>query len=234
LTPNHNTKGRRGGGIRARNTPRSKKGDSVGQYFGDAWSLAKRTANGLNEIRKLINIEEKIQAGTVSSTPDRTGNVYPLTQMAQGIDYANNRVGDSIKLQTIQFRAKVLLNGSATGTACRVLVVRDLFNIGGGDPTTAQILQDVASTFAPLSPMNWLLRDRFSVLCDETFDLSSGGNQCATFYWNVAHEGHVKYVGTTAAAASNGPGSLYLVAISDEATNTPALSVDFRVTFTDD
>jgi len=69
---------------------------AVGKYFGDAWSLAKRTATGLNEIRKLINVEEKvIQTDNASATFNTTGTVYSLSTVVQGTDY-DERVGNSI------------------------------------------------------------------------------------------------------------------------------------------
>jgi len=80
----------------ARTTQNRKTSGAVGEYFEDAWSLAKRTATGLNEIRKLINIEEKNLETLVSATAfDTNGTVYSISTVAQGTDYTQ-RVGDSI------------------------------------------------------------------------------------------------------------------------------------------
>ena len=66
----------------------NRKPDAVGEYFGDAWSLAKRTASGLNEIRKLINVEEKdLETVQASAGFDTTGTVYSLSTIAQGTDF---------------------------------------------------------------------------------------------------------------------------------------------------
>ena len=136
---------------RQRRRPRRNAGDSVGRYFGDAWSLAKRTAVGLNEIRKLINIEEKILETTGSSLIfDTTGIIQPISRIAQGLDYTN-RVGDSIKMQHIEVRGRIFKHATATSSVMRIMLVRDLDG-AGTIPTTGDILQTVGSSTAPLTP----------------------------------------------------------------------------------
>ncbi len=207
--------------------------DSVGKYFGDAWSLAKRTAVGLNEIRKLINIEEKdLETIQASVAFDTTGTIYSLSTVAQGTDY-NTRVGDSIKMQRITVRYRLFKNSSATASMCRVILFRDLDGYGTA-PTTADVLQTVGSATAPLTPPDFLNRKRFAIIRDELVDLNSTGDSSYSGVWDLAHEGHVLYLGTTAAAASNGKGSVYMLALSDEATNTPTIAFSARIVFTDD
>ncbi len=203
--------------------------DSVGKYFGDAWSLAKRTAVGLNEIRKLINIETKIIDTTLSpSSIDNSGTIVSLTSVAQGLDY-NNRIGDSIKLQRIQIRSKILMNTTSTGSVMRVILFRDLYQ-NGTAPTFTNLLGGAGT----LNPINWLLKDRFAILADELLFLSPNGQDGAVSEIDLQHEGHVKYIGTSSSSGSNGFGSVYLAALSDESTNLPQLSFHCRVTFTDD
>lgn len=214
---------------RGNRRPRQREGgDSVGKYFGDAWSLAKRTANGLNEIRKLINVEEKFFNVNTSFTIPTTGTINCLSQMGQGTDY-NNRIGDSLKIQKLVFRAKLLMNTASTGTIVRVLIIRDLFQ-QGVDPTFTNVLGGAN----PLNPKNFLLRDRFSILVDELIYLSNSGEDGCSLHYNIPHEGHIKYIGTTAAAASNGFGSLYLLTVADEATNVPTFTWNSSLYYTDD
>jgi hypothetical protein len=219
---------------RRRSRRQNNGGDSVGKYFGDAWSLAKRTANGLNEIRKLINIETKIiQTNTGSTVFGTTGVLVPISECAQGLDYINNRVGDSIKMQRIEIRGRIFKNAAATQTVTRILLVRDLDGFGTL-PTTNDILDSVGIASAPLTPYEYLNRKRFSILYDELLTVNNTGDSSAVFEVNVAHEGHILYLGTTAAAASDGKGSLYMLFISDEGTNTPSFNFFSRIYFTDD
>ena len=103
-----------GRGTGQRRSRRRNGGDSVGRYFGDAWSLAKRTAYGLNEIRKLINVEEKELVTTVTATAiNNTGVVSPISRIAQGTDYTQ-RIGNSIKMQRIEVRCRLFQHAAAT------------------------------------------------------------------------------------------------------------------------
>lgn len=212
---------------------RASKGDSVGQYASDAWSLAKRTATGLNEIRKLINIETKVLDTIKTSTVvNTTGSIICVSEIAQGLDF-NNRVGDSIKIQHIECRVRLYQNTGATETTMRAVCFRDLDGYGTA-VATSDFFETVGVVSAPLSPYKWLNRDRFSILYDELVTFNSTGNQVEEIVLSMPHAGHVKYLGTTAAAASDGKGSIYWVFLSDEATNTPSYALYSRITFTDD
>ncbi len=203
--------------------------DSVGRFVGDAWSLAKRTALGLNEIRKLINIETKVIDTTLSPTSiDNSGVIVSLTSVGQGINYTE-RIGDSIKLQRIVIRSKLLMNTTSTGTVVRIILFRDLMQAGSA-PSFTNLLGGSGT----LNPVNYLLKDRFAILADELLFLSQNGQDGAVSEIDLPHEGHVKYIGTSSSSASNGFGSVYIAAVSDEATNLPQLSFHCRVTFTDD
>jgi hypothetical protein len=190
--------------------------------------LAKRTASGLNEIRKLINIETKFHRVAAGPTVSTTGQVAALSNIAQGLNYTD-RVGDSIKLQSIEARFKCIMNTASNGTALRILILRDLYQ-QGVDPTLAQVLEQTG----PLEPRNFLLRDRFSILVDELVYMSNAGDTGTVLEYHIPHEGHIKYIGTTAASASNGFGSLYLMMVSDEGTNIPTVSYNIDFYYTDD
>lgn len=219
-------------GNRQRGRPSRNKGDSVGAYFGDAWSLAKRTASGLNEIRKLINIEEKqLEFSQASVAFDTNGTVFPVSQIVQGLNYTE-RVGDSLKIQRIEFNYRVFKNASATNSVVRILLVRDL-DCQGATPAVADIIANTASGLAPLSPYKFLNRKRFSILYDN-MSVVSTSDLAFVDRMAMAHEGHILYLGTAANAASQGKGSLFVVAVSDEATNTPTIQFTNRITFTDD
>jgi hypothetical protein len=208
--------------------------DSLGRYAGDAWSLAKRTAVGLNEIRKLINVEEKILDSNLSTTTiSYSGLVSSISTFAQGLDY-NARIGDSIKLQHIRVSIYAQVAAGSLSSALRIIILRDLFQQGTA-PTASQILQNVGAADAINQPRNWLLRDRFSFLHDEVYELSNtAGNASYCITLDMPHEGHVKYIGSTGVAASNGFGSVYILYVSNENVNLPAIQHFSRIIFTDD
>jgi hypothetical protein len=209
--------------------------EAVGKYAGDAWSLAKRTAAGLNEIRRLINVETKFIDTTWTQTTSTTGNVSALSAIAQGLT-STTRVGDSIKLQHIEVRGKVTVNAAATNSIIRICVVRDLDGYGT-PPTNSQIFQLNANVSAPLSAPKFQNRNRFSILYDDVVTVQSvlsQGTSTYPFYYSSAHAGHCLYLGTDATDASNGKGTVYIVTVSDETVNLPSVSSYTRILFTDD
>jgi hypothetical protein len=198
--------------------------------------LAKRTAYGLNEIRKLINIETKFVDTGSSGSVDYSGTMLCVSQLAQGLT-STDRVGDSIKLQTIELRLLLAASATSTNTIVRVIMFRDLDGAGTA-PTPANVLETVGSSHAPLSPYKFNRRDRFGLLFDEVVTLQSvlaTGLSSTVIAWKVPHEGHVKYLGTTAASASDGKGSVYLLLVSDlTASNLPTFRSYARLEYTDD
>ncbi len=209
--------------------------EAVGQYAGDAYNLAKRTWRGLNEILKFINIEEKYNDTAVNLNPDQNGALTCVSQLAQGTTM-NTRVGNSVKVQRLEILGRVACNSSVTTySVLRIMVIRDMEGQGTA-PVGSDVLESVGTSAAPRQPYDWLNRKRFSILHDEIIVLTaiSGSNIAQTFNYSVNLEKHVLYRGTTAAAASDGEGSIYVLAISDEATNTPGVGLVARITYTDD
>lgn len=202
--------------------------NSVGKYASDAWSLAKRTAYGLNEIRKLINIETKVfdKSGTLGV--NTTGTIVPISNMIQGVDY-NQRIGNSLKLQRIEVNFRNLI-GTGTNSFLRVMLVRDLDN-QGATPNISDILQ----TVDVMSPRNYLRTERFSVLYDEFSNLNSVSQTGEVAELDLPHEGHIKYLDATSNPSSYGKGNLFLVHISNENVANQLTCIYYsRIYYTDD
>lgn len=220
--------------------PKGRMGDpnqaAVSAYAGDAYSLAKRTWTGLNEIRKLINIEEKYFDTDTSMTATNTGNLLCLSQVAQGVGLSD-RIGNSIKVQRLSITGRVaILSSNTTYSVCRVAIVRDMEGQGTA-PVATDIFETLGTSSAPRQHYDYLNRKRFAVLYDELFTLfpySTGQGSAAVFRYDVPLNKHVLYRGATAAAASNGEGSIYIVFVSDEATTGPSCNAVARIVFTDD
>jgi len=211
--------------------------EAVGKYASDAWSLAKRTAYGLNEIRKLINIETKFFDTIITSTTQSTtGSITSLSQMGQGLN-STSRVGDSIRIQHIEVRGRVTISTAAVTSLVRFMIVRDLDGYGTV-PAVTDVLETAVAVSAPLAPYKFNKRQRFSILYDEIFALAGGatadGSSTQVFTFSSAHQGHILYLGTGAVSASDGKGTIYYLAVSDEATNTPTVALTSRILFTDD
>ncbi len=207
----------------------------MGTYFGDAWSLAKRTATGLNEIRKLINVEQKYNDRTNSLTASTAGAVQLLTNIAQGDDITQ-RDGDSIKVQSTKITGYIRRDSASTSSeAIRILLIRDMMNAG----TTiagSDIIQAASTVYAPVSQYNFIngnqLQNRFSILYDEVFTVDAN-NPMALFNYESKHDYHVFFRGTGSAFADAAAGAVFLMVLTDASVNPPIASFTTRVLFTD-
>jgi len=221
---------------RKRGTRRPKRRDAVGEYASDAWSLAKRTAAGLNEIRKLINVEQKFHEVAGDTTYDRNGTVSFISGIAQG-DGVSQRDGNSIKMQAFRFRIFVKHHPNTTvGTCSRVLVVRDMQN-QGATITANDVLSNVGAPTAPLTFRDFtngpLQNKRFALVYDQTF-VTDPYNLIHHDEFVTTNDVHTYYRGTDATEASAGNGSYFIIVIgSDTGSDLPSLFYQTRLEFTD-
>lgn len=232
MIPESKIRGRSSRGRRSgrRNRPKNSS-TAAGRYVSDAWSLAKRTATGLNEIRKLINIEHKFFDLNSNLTSTQAGTVQYLTGIAQGVDLSN-RVGDSIKIQTLEFNATCYM-GVTTPASCRIIIVRDLEN-GGAAIAGSDVLANVGGAGAATSLFNYINAEkRFAIIFDELISLDTS-NSTQTLHMKMSHGGHIFFRDTTAAVTNGAEGVLYLLVTTDVAATGPTVRSSFRVTYTDD
>lgn len=208
----------------------------AGQYVSDAWSLAKRTALGLNEIRKLINVEHKFIDTNASSTANQSGSVTYLVPIGQG-DNISEREGDSIKVQRCSIMGTVSRGAAATSLydTIRVLIIRDLQN-AGVTPLASDVLETVGTAFAPYQSVDFIsgsdLNKRFTIVYDELFVVDTD-DPAVPFSFTSNHDCHTFFRGTTNTVASAGNGAYFLVAVSDATANVPSVNFSFRLLFTD-
>ncbi len=226
---------RRGRGLRRRT--RNKRQDAVGTYFGDAWSLAKRTAVGLNEIRKLINVEQKFIDVNTAQTAGQSGTVVYLTPVVQG-DNISEREGDSIKVQSFRLLGTIRRDVAAGATvveAFRLLVVRDLQNAAAA-PLASDVLETVGTSSAPYQFLDFLngaqLNKRFTVVYD-TMQLLDLYHPIVSVDFSTNHDCHVMFRGTTSGTGSAGNGSYWLILVSSSTLTLPTFEGMTRLCFTD-
>jgi len=197
--------------------------------------LAKRTAVGLNEIRKLINVENKFIDVDSSTTASFSGAIQYISPIAQG-DNISDREGNSIKVQTVHLTGSVFYSAaSIVPVTMRILVIRDLQNFGTA-PTVNDVLQTIGTIYAPYQKMDFINGNdenkRFSLVFDRTFNLSSFH---PNHYFDIEsnHDCHVYYRDATAATTGAGNGSYWFLAISNVNTNLPYVDYNFRIRYTD-
>lgn len=199
---------------------KKQRSDNAGVMARKALSIAKRLQSDV-ELKEVTT--ESI--GTVNST----GVILLMTAVPESVTHTG-RTGRKIRIQSIQ------LKGAATGndltltdaSICRVLVVRDNGDSSGA-PTFANVLQNGHV---------WALREqnphnlrRYSVLHDELFILNSGGPNAKVIDWYKKVNFDCYFDGATLSDANKG--SLYLMLLSNRATDMPTISVHTRVRYAD-
>lgn len=188
----------------------------------------------MNEIRKLINVEQKFSETSGTHTPNQSGSVTYLSGISQGDDVIN-REGNSIKVQHMRLKYFCGINSSNTGCAVRVLLVRDLQN-QGATIVANDVLEAVGTGFASIAFIDFtngsLQNKRFTIVYDKMFTLDTY-NPYVSDEFTSSHDCHTYFRGTGATVASAGNGSYFLITLSSEPTNVPTILFNTRTEFTD-
>lgn len=182
---------------------------------------------GVKQIKSIINSEKHFH--TVGSAPviDNSGSVLNLTSIAQG-DTIQTRTGNSIFIRSISMKFNPYTLQTGVATHLRLMLIQDNQQVSDTVPSIPEMLESVDV----LSHLKVQTLGRFSVLWDKNVLLDQVSNRQKYFeYKNHTIQHHVRYNGTTTADIQKG--GLYLVAISDESTNTPLLPYNIRIGFYD-
>ena len=193
----------------------------------NAMELAGKAWSGVKAIRHLVN-SEKLHLVTTSSTGiSNTGSVAIFNNIAQG-DSISGRTGNSILMSDVLLRYECVINSSAASTLVRVIVFIDTEQVGDTNPAVSDVLQSVST----LAGLNKNQPGRFSVLYDRLVSLNSNGTQSFNDKWYLKNmDIHAKYNGTTANDINKN--GIYLLLISDQATNTPTVSTNLTLGYYD-
>lgn len=182
-----------------------------------------------NRLKGIINSEKKVHDVTSTAAISTTAAVTCLLNIPQGDDY-NNREGRSILLKSLECKGRWVHNDSAGTTTIRMLLFQDngTRDSGSDFPTISQLLTS-SDPMALRNPDPVQFR-RFKVLMDKRVSLT---NEFPTHnfdkYFKLNH--HVKYSGSDSADAAQG--SIWVLLLSNESTNTPLNLINWRIRFYD-
>lgn len=196
--------------------------------------IARTAYQGVQQIRRLINVEVKAVDTYVSNSPDNstvnTTFVSALSSIAQGDSY-NNRDGLSVKYQKLHVSGHFVSTFTAINeSVVRILIVKDLEQVGSTVPSTSDIIE-TASGFLVNNPLNILNMGRFKIIDDFRLSVSFQGNAIALFDREYVLKGHCHFSGSSATTWTKD--GIYLVAMSDQSSELPTLTWSARVTYTD-
>ena len=204
---------------------------ALAEHGHDAGAAALRLAKRL---AKVINIEAKWYDYSSSYTPTSSGTIDCLSNVPIGTG-PSQRVGDSARLQSVEINWTAAINSSETiNTVVRCIVFKDHAN-GGATPSVNDVLETSGASPAMLSMPDYVnTRERFTILCDDLYQLSKNGTEAIVRRFQASPKNHLRWRASAGAITDIAEGHLFVLFISDEATNTPTVRLYSRVVYTDD
>lgn len=192
-----------------------------------ALKLAKR-------IKTMVNVEYKSHDEIQTENPTTTGGIISLTNVIQG-DSSIFRDGNQIKMTSFNMKYRLTHNasGNAYQTVRMILFLdRQNNNPGSTDPSVSGTIHSILDNATIPSQMKLSNAKRYKVLLDKTYNLQDGQRESITGKYFKKFKGiKIRYEsGTTNPAREN---NLWLLTLSNVATNTPAVQLTTRVRFVD-
>lgn len=184
-------------------------------------------------VKALINVEVKnfdfVQTSTLVTD---TVGISQLSNIPQG-DTTNTRDGAQIKMLGYDLNYLIRQDASATTvTWIRIMLVLDK-QTNQAIYTNTDLLENVTTVDAIISPRNLDNMKRFSVLYDRVHTLSPGGSQGVHVKKYIKREALIRYDASTSAIADLTSNSLSLIQVGSQVTTDPAISVFGRLRYVD-
>lgn len=214
--------------LKKRRNKFSKNYPRVNKYSNSLVRMVPKLANSVRFIKGLINSELHEFDVALSSAISTTWSISNLVAIDQGTGN-NNRIGNKILAKAMFYRMTIVQNASAVATIVRYIFLQDTANPNGSLPSATDFIQNLADVNSPLSST---LSDRWIILRDNTVCLSNSGDKVFYEKRYLKINDHINYTGGTGNSSFD-KGSIYLVRISNESTNTPTFAADTRLTYYD-
>lgn len=182
----------------------------------DLVKTAKAAYSGVKYLRSLVNVEKHALFLNASTTPDTNGTVICLNTLSQG-DGEANRTGDSILSKMIHVNMKISINAAASNSTVRVILF--WYRQPAGATATVTLPLQAASN---QSCYNHDTAKLYSVIYDKQYNLSiSGQQERSLMITRKFYQVHTTYNGNAGTSADIETNALWMLLISDEATDTP-------------
>jgi len=173
-------------------------------------------------VRNMINssTEQKYYSVTTGYTDTVAGSVSSLSNGLVVGDNINTRTGDKVRPVEYDLNLSLLSGVGSTNSLHRVILFQDMLN-NGTIPTIAEVLDGAAynSTYA----LEHRQQSRYKILYDKIHGVVGAADSAATHIQiKRKMKGAIYYNGATAVTASNGPGAIFLITLTDSVTVSTA------------
>lgn len=185
-----------------------------------------KVVKDVNKLRGLINVERHFFINTLAATITTTPTVLSMNDIAAGDD-VNNRQGNKILAKFLRGTLTFDLNALATNSWVRVMLVKDRHNNTG----TAPAYTDIMNASSVRAVTNIDNTDRFNLLQDDLIHVADVGPFATSIQYKIPLDFHIHFDGT--ASTDTQENTIYLVVLSTEVTNGPAMNGYLRISYYD-
>jgi len=193
---------------------------------GNALQVAQTALRLARHLKTLINVEFKRLDTVFGAAQSTTAVITPLSQLTQG-DSVVNRDGQSVKIKSILLNGVITAHATPVSTQCKIIIFR--WN-NEATPVVADILSTVTD---PLSQMNVDKSHLWKIIKTYFFVLGAAGAanhiKRLRFYKKLDIKSKYDNTGPTSFTS----GSLWMLTLSDQASNTPTFDFRQRMRFVD-
>ena len=173
------------------------------------------------------------ESATLSNIGAAVGLVTYVSGIAQGSDDIN-RIGNQITVKSVDMNIKCVSGYSSNPATYVVYLIRDN-DSNGVLPTVSGTVNSILTGSQPINQLLRTAEGRFKILRKKQLSglmLASGSEQFV-FTWSIKLNTILTYRGTTGAQANAGKHALYLVIVSDDASDTVDFAYSSQIGFTD-
>lgn len=189
-------------------------------------TVARKAMAGVRYLKSLVNSETFHKDSSVSGAVSTTPSVNHLTAIATG-DADASRTGNSILCKRLTYNMSINMNVSSSDTWLRMVLLVDTQQVGD----TAPQWTDVFSAATISSLLNVETLGRFTILRDKIYTMSISGRRNLQLKGSIPLKFHTRYNGNNSTdIQKNG---VYLMFLSNEATNTPTVTSVWRLHYHD-
>ncbi len=211
-----------------RKNPPSKGGRM--QVYGAA---ASQLWSDVKLLKSLVNAELHFLDVTGAAIAVGQTPVLALLNGSQVGDTSSTRTGQSIKMDSLDFRFNITGDGTATRQFVRLIIVLD-HQVNGTAMTAAQLLSDATNPQNLICPYLDASQMRFKPIFDESIAISTTGQGTVTKRLSLRLPDHVMYnVGTVGDVTDIVTNAVWLIYLSDQSVNKPLLQYYSRIWFID-
>lgn len=217
---------------RRRRRGKRSQSSSSGSWFGTGSKLALAALAARMVSRWYLNSERKhVDISTTMAPDSANGGIALLNGLSLGTDN-DERIGRSVRFTSVHMKCGISLHASATQTRVRLLLVVDRYP-QGVITTPSAIMQ---TSPVPQAFRAWDVSRRYRIIKDVTRVINTDFPETTlNLYVKLPYQlGKTKFDNSSAGDITDiVNGAIYLVGLSDEATNTPTIAYRTRVVYID-